>query len=42
MEDVRTRRGADAASDHHLLVGKFKVRPKRNHQSKSHRVKYNT
>lgn len=28
MEDVRTSRGVDAASDHHLLVGKFKLRLK--------------
>ena len=41
MEDVRTRRGADAASDHHLLVGKFKLRLKRNHLPKSHVVNYN-
>ncbi|XP_018644623.1 hypothetical protein Smp_120330 [Schistosoma mansoni] len=26
MEDVRTRRGADIASDHHLLVAKMKLK----------------
>lgn len=42
MEDVRTRRGPDAASDHHLLVGKFKLRLKRYHHAKGQRTKYNT
>lgn len=42
MEDVRTRRGADAASDHHLLVRKFKLRLNRHHRAKSQRAKYNT
>ena len=41
MEDVRARRGADAASDHHLVVGKFKLRLKRHHRAKSQRAKYN-
>lgn len=41
MEDVRTRRGADAASDHHLLVGKFKLRLKRHHRAKGQRAKFN-
>ncbi|VDP30501.1 unnamed protein product [Schistosoma margrebowiei] len=30
MEDVRTRRGADVASDHHLVVAKLKLKLKRN------------
>ncbi|CAH8514417.1 unnamed protein product [Schistosoma haematobium] len=29
MEDVRTKRGADIASDHHLLVAKMKLKPKK-------------
>ncbi|VDO56597.1 unnamed protein product [Schistosoma margrebowiei] len=28
MEDVRTRRGADMASDHHLVVAKIKLKLK--------------
>ena len=30
MQDVRVKRGADAASDHHLLVTKLKLKLKRN------------
>ncbi|VDP00150.1 unnamed protein product, partial [Schistosoma margrebowiei] len=30
MEDVRTRRGADIASDHHLIVAKMKPKLKKN------------
>ncbi|VDP30999.1 unnamed protein product [Schistosoma margrebowiei] len=30
MEDVRTRRGADVASDHHLIVDNLKLRLKKN------------
>ncbi|VDO77345.1 unnamed protein product [Schistosoma margrebowiei] len=30
MEDVRTRRGADIASDHHLVVANFKLKLKKN------------
>ena len=41
MEDVRVMRGADAASDHHLLVGIFRLRLKRHQQAKKHRAKYN-
>ncbi|VDP78014.1 unnamed protein product [Schistosoma curassoni] len=29
MEDVRTKRGADIASDHHLLVAKMKLKLKK-------------
>ncbi|VDP05625.1 unnamed protein product [Schistosoma curassoni] len=29
MEDVRTKRGADIASDHHLLVAKMKLKIKK-------------
>ncbi|VDO81531.1 unnamed protein product [Schistosoma margrebowiei] len=30
MEDVRTRRGADIASDHHLVVANLKLKLKKN------------
>ncbi|VDP87631.1 unnamed protein product [Schistosoma mattheei] len=30
MEDVRTRRGADTASDHHLVVANLKLKLKKN------------
>jgi len=44
MEDVRVYRGADVASDHHLVMGKFKLKLKktspRDHQEK--RLKFNT
>ena len=30
MQDVKVRRGADVASDHHLVVGKFKLKLKKN------------
>ncbi|VDP50448.1 unnamed protein product [Schistosoma margrebowiei] len=30
MEDVRTRRGADIVSDHHLVVANLKLKPKKN------------
>ncbi|VDP51906.1 unnamed protein product [Schistosoma margrebowiei] len=30
MEDVRTRRGADVASDHHLVVANLKLKLKKN------------
>ncbi|VDP30419.1 unnamed protein product [Schistosoma margrebowiei] len=29
MDDVRTKRGADLASDHHLLVAKMKLKLKK-------------
>lgn len=41
MEVVRARRGADAAADHHILAGKFKLRLQRHHQAKSQSAKYN-
>ena len=31
MEDVRTRRGAHIASDHHLLVAKMKLKLKKHY-----------
>ncbi|VDP47727.1 unnamed protein product [Schistosoma margrebowiei] len=30
MEDVKIRRGADIASDHHLVVANLKLKPKKN------------
>ncbi|VDP31845.1 unnamed protein product [Schistosoma margrebowiei] len=30
MEDVKTRRGADVASDHHLVVANLKLKLKKN------------
>lgn len=42
MEDVRARRGAYATSDHHLLLGKFRLRLKRHHKAKNQRTLYNT
>ena len=30
LEDVRVKRGADAASDHHLVVSKLKLKLRRN------------
>lgn len=41
LQDVRVKRGADAATDHHLLVGKFKVKLKRIPVEKNRRKKYN-
>ena len=29
MQDTRVRRGADAASDHHMVVGRLKLKLKR-------------
>ena len=43
MEDVRVKRGADVASDHHLLVARLKLKLKRNIRATSTiRWKYNT
>ncbi|KAK7113089.1 hypothetical protein V1264_012440 [Littorina saxatilis] len=42
LQDVRVRRGADVASDHHLLVASLKLKLKRNQTDASdRRVKYN-
>ncbi|VDO60997.1 unnamed protein product [Schistosoma curassoni] len=30
MEDVRTRRGADISSNHHIVVANLKLKPKKN------------
>ncbi|XP_068191488.1 craniofacial development protein 2-like [Antennarius striatus] len=42
MKYVRTGKGADETSDHHLLIGKFKLRLKTYQQAKRQRMKYNT
>ena len=42
LQDVRVKRGADAASDHHLLTGKIKLKLRKVAQSQSHSAKYNT
>lgn len=41
MEDVRVRRGADVASDHHLLTSKLKLKLRKDWSSQSVRQKYN-
>ena len=40
--DVRVKRGADAASDHHLVVAKLKLKLKRWETISNKRTKYNT
>lgn len=43
LQDVRVRRGADVASDHHLLVARIKLKLKRNWTGEtSNRQRYNT
>ena len=39
--DTRVKRGADAASDHHLLVARVRLKLKRNFQPRNPRIKYN-
>ena len=39
--DVRVRRGADAASDHHLLTARLKLKLKRTDRQAAGRAKYN-
>lgn len=41
LRDVRVKRGADAASDHHLLTGRLKLKLKRIHVTQTGRRKYN-
>jgi hypothetical protein len=41
LQDVCVKRGADAASDHHLLVGKIRMKLKKVLTMKNSRVKYN-
>ena len=43
LQDVRVRRGADVASDHHLLVARIKLKLKRNWTGETNnRQRYNT
>ncbi|VDO65390.1 unnamed protein product [Schistosoma margrebowiei] len=42
MEDVRTRRGADIASDHHLVVANLKLNPKKNWTTGQTSIQRNT
>ena len=42
MQDVRVRRGADVASDHHLIVARLKLKLKKNYmEATTKRQKYN-
>jgi hypothetical protein len=41
LQDVCVKRGADVASDHHLLAGKIRMRLKKELTIKNPRVKYN-
>ena len=42
IQDVRVKRGADAASDHHLLIGKFRLKLKRHMKIETSTKRYNT
>ena len=39
--DVRVKRDADAASDHHFLVARVRLKLKRNYKPRNPRIKYN-
>ncbi|VDO62220.1 unnamed protein product [Schistosoma curassoni] len=39
IEDVRTRRGADIASDHHLVVAKMKLKLKKHRKTEQTALK---
>ena len=39
--DVRVKRGADAASDHHLIVARVRLKLKRNYKARNQSIKYN-
>ncbi|KAK2159897.1 hypothetical protein NP493_1681g00012 [Ridgeia piscesae] len=41
MQDVRVQRGADAASDHHLVLARMKMKLKKREVKKSTRTQYN-
>ena len=43
LQDVRVKRGADVASDHHLLVARMKLKLKRHYtEQTAYRTRYNT
>ena len=42
LEDVRVKRGADIGSDHHLVIGKIKIRLAKVVKRKSLRTRFNT
>ncbi len=42
LQDVRVKRGADVASDHHLLVAKVKLKLKKNMLENKRKYRYNT
>ena len=41
MQDVRVQRGADAASDHHLVVARMKMKLKKKEVKRSTRTQHN-
>ncbi len=41
MQDVRVHRGADAASDHHLVLKKLKLKLKSRVEKRKNRTRYN-
>ncbi len=41
MPDVRVHRGADAASDHHLVLTKLKLKLKSRVEKRKNRTRYN-
>ena len=41
MQDVRVQRGADAASDHHLVVARMKMKLKKREVKRNTRMQYN-
>ena len=41
MQDVRVHRGADAASDHHLVLTKLKLKLKSRVEKRKNRTRYN-
>jgi len=41
LQDVKVHRGADVATDHHLLIAKLRLKLKRHSMKRSQRTKYN-
>ena len=41
MQDVRVHRGADAASDHYLVLTKLKLKLKNRVEKRKNRTRYN-